>query len=287
MQMDKVADGIYRIDAETRAPLSCSCYLVEAGKLALVETGPACQIPAIREALGSRKLSYIISTHVHLDHAGGLGQMLIDSPGALVIAHEEAVRHLVDPERLIKGIKHVFGDSFEQVYGRFLPVPKHRILPVRDGTIISLGDRKLQVLHTPGHVAHHISVSDPLTQSLFVGDALGGYLGDGFWPPAAPPGYEMELALKSTAKIKRLSPKILLLAHGGSRTNDQGLLELVEKTTRGCADIILQAAKAGESAARIGQRIRNYLHITELAWLSVDALLIPGFLHYFKKQGLL
>ena len=121
--------------------------------------------------------------------------MLIDSPDIIVVAHEEAVRHLVDPRCLNDGIRQVFGGDFEQVYGSYLPVPENHILPVRDGTVISLGDRTLRVLHTPGHVAHHISVIDTPAQSLFVGDALGGYLGDGFWPPVAPPGFDMELAL--------------------------------------------------------------------------------------------
>ncbi|MBN1614004.1 MAG: MBL fold metallo-hydrolase [Deltaproteobacteria bacterium] len=287
MKMDKVADGIFRIEAETGAPLSCTCYLVEADKPALVETGPACQVPALREALEGRSLSYIVSTHVHLDHAGGLGRMLADSPDAVVVVHEGAVRHLVDPGRLLKGIRQVFGDNFEKVYGRFLPLPKDRILPVKDGDVISLGDRKLQIMHTPGHVSHHISIVDPLTRSLFAGDALGGYLGDGFWPPAAPPGYDMEVALKSAAKIKRLDPELLFPAHCASGADNRGLLELVEETTRGCAGIILQAAKSGENTEQIGQRVRGYLRIEELAWLSVDALLVPGFLGYFKKQGLL
>lgn len=285
--MGNVADGIRQIDVESGAPLSCSCYLIEDDKPALVETGPACQVPAVREGMGNRKLSYIIATHAHLDHAGGIGQFLLDSPETVVVAHEQAVRHLVDPGRVIDGIRKVFGDDFEQVYGNYLPVPIDRIMPVRDGAVISLGVRKLQILHTPGHVTHHISVLDSFTRSLFVGDALGGYLGDGFWPPVAPPGYDMELALQSTARLMALNPKRICLAHGGARNDPQELMAGVAETTRGCAGIILNAARAGESAAQIGQRIRDYLRIIELAWLSIDALLIPGFVHYFKRQGLL
>jgi glyoxylase-like metal-dependent hydrolase (beta-lactamase superfamily II) len=143
MRMGNAADGICQIDTETAAPLSCSCYLKEAAKLCLMETGHACQIQALREALGTRKLSYIISTHGHLDHAGGIGQLLIDSPDIIVVAHDEAVRHLVDPRCLNDGIRQVFGGDFEQVYGSYLPVPENPILPVRDGTVISLGDRTL------------------------------------------------------------------------------------------------------------------------------------------------
>jgi hypothetical protein len=87
--------------------------------------------------------------------------------------------------------------------------------------------------------------------------------------------------------MRPLNPKHLCFAHGEARTDTQGHMDLVEETTRGCADIILHAGKAGESVIQIGQWIRDYLQITELARLSVDALLIPVFLHYFKRQGLL
>lgn len=290
MQMKEVAEGIHEIDAETRVPISCSCYLIEAEKPALVETGPALQVPALKEALGARKLAYIIVTHAHVDHAGGLGELLAASPGTMAVMHEDAARHLVDPRRLMAGIKQVFGDDFEQIYGRFLPVREERILTVRGGTVLSLGDRELRVIDTPGHVSHHVSLFDPLTQGLFAGDALGSGVPNGVFTGicAAPPGYDMEATLKSIAELKRLAPRLVFIAHNGTWGDDQALFDLADKNTRGCAEIVLRSAKAGEDLAAIRQKLLDYVgDESDFSRFAIDTLAVPGFLHYFRKRELL
>ncbi len=237
VQTVEVAEGIYEIHVDTTVAVSCSCYLVKAAKPALIETGPACQVGGIMHALTTtgHVPSYIIVSHNHFDHCGGIGQLVADLPGATVVAHEETVHHLVDPTRLIKGIKRVFGDDFEQVYGAVLPVPEGRIRSVRDASVISLGDRELHVVHTPGHVGHHISLYDPLSRSLFLGDGLGGrdICGAEFGPTAAPPDFDMEVELETIEKIKRLAPSILCFAHFGTTRDVKRILQLAEQTTRG------------------------------------------------------
>lgn len=290
MQMKRVADGTYEIDTEMRVPISCSCYLVEAEKPALVETGPGCQVPALQEALRGRKLAYIIVTHAHVDHAGGLGELLAACPGAVAVMHEDAVRHLVDPRRLMMGIQQVFGDDFEEIYGRFLPVPEDRILPIRGGAVLSLGDRELQVIDTPGHVSHHISLFDPLTQGLFAGDVLGSGVPSGVFSGicAAPPGYDIEELLESIAGLKRLAPRLFFIAHNGTWRDDQGVADLAARNTRACADIVLRGAKAGEEPPAICKRLLDYLgDESEFSRFAIETLAVPGFLHYFRKRELI
>lgn len=291
MRSTEVAEGIYEIEPAAGSAVSCSCYLVSAAVPAIVETGPACQVPGILEAVAGlgRTPSYVILSHAHVDHAGGVGRLLSALPGVTLVAHEEAVRPLVDPRRLVEGINQVFGADFEEVYGPVLPVPTERIRPVGDGDVVSLGDRELRVIHTPGHVAHHISLFDPLTQSLFLGDALGArnIAGAEIIPNAAPPGYDVALAVESAEKLAQLQPRLPFFAHYGTAYDAERLIELFPVVTRGCADAVLRAARAGEPAAQIEERLLGYLHIAGSGRPWIDALLVPGFLHYFRQKGLI
>ena len=54
------------------------------------------------EALGLARaaVDYVIPTHVHLDHAGGVGLLMRELPGATLICHPRGLRHMVDPSQL-------------------------------------------------------------------------------------------------------------------------------------------------------------------------------------------
>jgi len=60
-----------------------------------------------------------------------------------------AVEHVVDPSRLIKSTKMAFGDDFETVYGKIIPVPQSRLKVVQDNDRIVVGSRELIFIHTP------------------------------------------------------------------------------------------------------------------------------------------
>jgi glyoxylase-like metal-dependent hydrolase (beta-lactamase superfamily II) len=206
----EVAEGIYEMRPQPALEVFCASYLIEATLPALIETGPGYQAQAILKELNrfGQIPSYVILTHNHFDHCGGVGQVIANMSEATIVTHEDTISHLVDPTRLIKGIKRVFGDDFEQVYGAVLPVPEERILAVKDGSVISLGDQELQVVHAPGHVGHQIAVYHPLSQGLFVGDAIGGpFRGAEYCPNVAPPDFDLELQLETIEKLKRLSPR--------------------------------------------------------------------------------
>ena len=62
------------------------------------------------------------------------------------------------------------------LYGDTLPVPPDRVRAVADGDRIDLGDRALDVLHTPGHASHHVALHDDASGAMFTGEAIGSYL---------------------------------------------------------------------------------------------------------------
>ena len=175
---EKVAPGTYRLETYISGIMNTifSVYFLKDKSPVIIEPGPAAVIPAVQKALADLALNnpgYIIPTHIHLDHAGGLGRMLQLFPQSMGVVNSRAVEHVVDPSRLIRSTKMAFGDDFETVYGKILPVPQSRLRIVADNDSIVVGSRELLFIHTPGHAPHHIAIFDTKTKGLFCGEALG------------------------------------------------------------------------------------------------------------------
>lgn len=154
-------------------------YLLHAKKLTLIETSASPSIPYLLRGLEKLNINpvdieYIIVTHIHLDHAGGVGLLLESCPNAKVVVHPRGARHLNDPSRLIQGAKAVYGECFDQLFDPVLPVPTERIITKADRETLEIDvDRVLTFYNTPGHAKHHFSIHDNQTNSMFTGDTLG------------------------------------------------------------------------------------------------------------------
>lgn len=200
-----------------------SCYLVEASEPALVETGPSTSLEAVLEGLhglgvGAEDLAHIVVTHIHLDHAGGAGALAPHFPGATVWVHERGAPHLADPARLVASAGRVYGETrLRDLFGSVDPVPTERLRAVADDDRISLGDRELEVLYTPGHASHHVALVDSKTGVVFVGDALGVFLPDVriLRPATPPPEFDLPLAIRSIELIESRHPPAVLFSHFG------------------------------------------------------------------------
>src|SRR5579863_2378067 len=160
--------GISAIDTDyVRPRLDASHLIVRGGRAAYVDTGTSHSVPALLEALVEKDLSpaavdYVFLTHVHLDHAGGAGELMRHLPNAKVLVHPRGAVHMADPAKLIAGTKAVYGDAeFERLYGRIPPIPAERIVEVPDGLLVRLGGSEFLFIHTPGHALHHYSIVDP------------------------------------------------------------------------------------------------------------------------------
>jgi L-ascorbate metabolism protein UlaG (beta-lactamase superfamily) len=143
-----MGDGLYLIDTEyVRPGLAASHLVVDQGHAAFIDTGPGPAAPRLLAALdevgiGREQVDYLFLTHVHLDHAGGAGQMMRALPNAKAVLHPRGAPHLVDPSRLIAGTIAVYGDAvYAQLYGELLPIPADRVLLTADGMRLKLGAR--------------------------------------------------------------------------------------------------------------------------------------------------
>ena len=269
-------------------------------KTALVETGCPAQIQDIHRAFEKLGydiglLSYIIPTHVHIDHGGAAGHLARQLPQARVIAHRKSAKLFSDPmvlDKLMQGFKRTFGDDAEEKYGRMIPVPDESFLLVADGESISLGRRTLQAIQTPGHDPNHLCFLDTMSRGLFCGDALGSYFSEiDVTMPSSAPATDPFLTLQSITKLQRIKPEILFFSHGCATTQATEIIQRFAEDTRQCADVALKAYEAGETEEIIARKLVEVLAMNSgkaradlLAWPYLIPTLVEGYRQYFKKK---
>jgi glyoxylase-like metal-dependent hydrolase (beta-lactamase superfamily II) len=252
VQIDTLLGGWERVTAG---------YLVEGPEPVLVETGSQTSVPALLAALaghglGPSDLAGVVVTHIHLDHAGGVGDVAAAFPLATVYVHEKGARHLADPSRLVASAARVYGDLLDRLYGRLEPTPAVRIKVLGEGDQVVVGpSRTLTAVDSPGHAKHHLGLHDSGTGILFVGDAVGVRLPDvGVLRPATPPpDFDLDQALDSLRRFGARRPSALALAHFGVVPGDPA------DTLAEAAEILRRWAEVAEAAWRDGRDIPDAL----------------------------
>jgi glyoxylase-like metal-dependent hydrolase (beta-lactamase superfamily II) len=294
VQLEAVAEETYRLEGKiTGVDAVFAIYFIKDGDGAIIEPGPAVLAPDIQKAaeeLGIRKPRYIIPTHIHLDHAGGLGRLAEVFPETEIVLHPQGAKHMVEPSRLIRSTRMAFGDDFEKIYGPILPLPEARLRLVRDGDKLKLGSRQLLIIHTPGHAAHHIAIFDTKSRGIFCGESLGLIYGPGYppLPAVAPPSFNLELYLDDMKRLKALKPRLLFYSHGTVADEPEKLIDTAVANTELVGDLILKDLKAGGSDEAIIKAIGDYLTERFNAPLDEYELQsnVKGYIHYFRKKGL-
>jgi glyoxylase-like metal-dependent hydrolase (beta-lactamase superfamily II) len=253
----EIAPGIVQLDTMLGGMDQLTAgFLVRGSSPALVETGSQTSIKAVREALSqqgvdSHDLRWIIVTHIHLDHAGGVGDLAAAYPDATVVVHERGARHLVDPSRLVDSAARVYGPLLDSLYGRMTPVLPDRVLPAADGMRIEVGPgRNLVMVDSPGHAKHHHAVLDEQTGALLVGDAVGVRLPDvGVLRPATPPpDFDLEQAVASLRRFASLQPQRVVLTHYGPVDDGPATLAAAEDLLHQWVAVAQQTLAAAEEA---------------------------------------
>jgi glyoxylase-like metal-dependent hydrolase (beta-lactamase superfamily II) len=229
-------------------------YLVEGPAPVLIETGSQSSVGALLSALADHgvdpgDLAGIAVTHIHLDHAGGVGDVARAFPKATVYVHEKGARHLIDPERLVRSAAMVYGDLLDTLYGRLDPTPAERVHVLADGEEIEIGPgRTLTSIDSPGHAKHHLGLHDSGSGIIFAGDAVGVRLPDaGVLRPATPPAdFDLDQAVDSLHKFAARRPTGLALAHYGLLGSPEQLLVEAEDELRRWTGTAERAWHAGE-----------------------------------------
>ena len=221
--------GIHTIDTGFVRPRFDAAYLVvENGRGAFIDCGTNFAVPRMLAALDEAGISaaevdWLILTHVHLDHAGGAGELIARLPNAKLVVHPRGARHMIDPSVLWAGASAVYGEAvMEQTYGRLRPVPADRVVEAPDGHVVELAGRPLRCIDTPGHAKHHLTVYDERANVCFTGDVFGlSYRdfdtanGPFILPTTSPVQFDPPALHASIERLLALQPDAMYLTHYG------------------------------------------------------------------------
>jgi glyoxylase-like metal-dependent hydrolase (beta-lactamase superfamily II) len=206
-------------------------YAVKSGKgVALIDVGPASTYKRILSALEAiglacEEVRFIFLTHIHLDHAGALGNLIPYFPNARVIVHERGKGHLINPGTVLwSASKRVLG-FVADIYGKPEPVPEDRIIAVEERMEFNLGKILFEIVPTPGHASHHVCIFLENEGVMFSGDAAGIYIPSlDVLLPISPPPFKLEQAMKSIKTMMSLNPKLVAFTHFDVSKNGSHLL---------------------------------------------------------------
>jgi glyoxylase-like metal-dependent hydrolase (beta-lactamase superfamily II) len=254
VDVSEVTENIFMIDNQLFSiPKWGSVYVINEEQEALVETGPATSIATVID--GIRKIgikpediSYIIVTHIHLDHAGGAGALIKETPQAKLVVHHKGARHLADPSRLVRSVIEAQDSEVMVRHGEVTPVEIHRLLAVYDGDTISLGDKQtIKFIDAPGHAPHEMCIYETRNGGLFAGDAVGVYIAepDILLPYHAPPHFDLKLCLNTLERLAKLAPRLLYYSHFGVSDKVKEHLNLARDKLIIWDDIAASAVKEG------------------------------------------
>jgi glyoxylase-like metal-dependent hydrolase (beta-lactamase superfamily II) len=197
-------------------PRVIGAYLLETDDgPALFDCGPTSSVDGLHQRLEERELAlgdvrHLLLSHIHLDHAGAAGVLVREQPELQVHVSAIGAPHLVDPSRLERSARRLYGDAFDTLWGELAPVPEANVQVVGDRVL------GLECFPTPGHASHHVSYLGG-DGTLYAGDAVGVRLQPGrhILPVSPPPDVDVEAWHRTIDEVESRRPERLALVHFG------------------------------------------------------------------------
>jgi glyoxylase-like metal-dependent hydrolase (beta-lactamase superfamily II) len=217
---------------------------------ALFDCGPATCVAQLEEALRERGVElrgvrHLLLSHIHLDHAGAAGVLVRKHPGLTVHVSEIGAPHLVDPSRLERSARRLYGESFDTLWGELAPVPEANVAVVGESVV------GLDCFPSPGHASHHVCYVEA-DGTLYAGDAAGVRIQPASFvmPPTPPPEVDLESWNRTIDEIERRAPERLALIHFGVATDVERHLADLRRRLADWAELVANGAdEAGFVAA--------------------------------------
>jgi len=194
---------------------SVGVYLLDTSQgLALHDCGPTSCIEALKRGLAARghelgDVKHLLLSHIHLDHAGAAGTLVREHPELQVHVSEIGAPHLVDPSRLERSARRLYGETFDGLWGELARVPEANVHVAADRVL------GLECFPAPGHASHHVCYFDG--ETLYAGDAAGVRIQPhrSVLPPTPPPETDVEGWYRTLEQVERRAPERLALIHFG------------------------------------------------------------------------
>ena len=305
-----VVDGISVIDSEYYSKDFAAIYLLkQKNKVIIIETGTNYSVPYVKEALSQIGLSfsdvsYVIPTHVHLDHAGGAGLLMMQCQNAALVVHPRGARHLIDPSKLVAGAKAVYGENkFKEYYGEIFPIDANRVIEANDNFILDFDGRELRFIDTPGHARHHFCIWDKATKSMFTGDTFGISYRDldhqdelYILPSTSPVQFDPEALIQSINRIMEFKPERVCLTHFSAIKPTKKATNKLIESIHFVSNLAIKYADKNDSESIIYKKMMDYFleGLNEIGFqnndyakdrLSLDVLINTQGLIYWQKNS--
>ncbi len=299
-ELREVAENVYLIDTqEGSVPRLTATYFLNEGRKALIDAGSPNSAVTIlkgikRLGVNPEEVSYIVITHVHLDHAGGAGTLSKEMPYAEVLVHPRGAKHLVDPTKLTSSAMQVLSREEMERYGSMIPVSQEKVRVLDDNAIIELNSQqRLRVIYTPGHAHHHLSLWEERNKGLFAGDAIGEYVpgAEFLFVDTPAPSFDLASALESIEKARQLPLQVLYFSHFGVSRKVEEILRVAQNKLKVWGEVIYQAMKnnRGDLVENLKEFVdgelepirsdKDHYHI----WAAWATESIHGYVDYFER----
>lgn len=282
--------GIHVIDTGFVRPRFDAAYLlVHHGRGAFIDCGTNHSVPRMLGALADAgieagQVDWLILTHVHLDHAGGAGELMASLPQARLVVHPRGARHMIDPSQLWAGALAVYGEEvMEQAYGQLRPVPVERVVEAPDGHVVDLQGRRLRCIETPGHAKHHLAVYDEQANVCFTGDTFGlSYRefdteqGPFILPTTTPVQFDPQALHASIDRLLSLKPEAMYLTHYGRVDHPDRLADTLHELIDAMVAIAIRAKDAPDRHARLVHELTQLYaaHTANHGWRGDREMLV-------------
>jgi glyoxylase-like metal-dependent hydrolase (beta-lactamase superfamily II) len=265
-------NGVYLIDTLYLRPgLAASHLVVDDGRAAFVDTGAAPAAPRLLAALDElgiprENVDYLFLTHVHLDHAGGAGQLIQALPHAKAVLHPRGAPHLIDPTKLVAGSIAVYGETlYHQLYGELIPIPTDRVVVTEDRQRLKLGRRTFEFIDAPGHARHHHCPIDLDHREVYSGDNFGICYrafdtdrGPFMLPTTTPVQFEPDALHATIDRLMSYRPQRIFQTHFGPVRDLERLAHDLHEAIVELVRIARQHASAPDRTRRICEDMFRY-----------------------------
>jgi len=198
---DAVSPLIRRVVAHNPGPftyLGTGTYIVGHGQVAVIDPGPPLDshLDALLAATAGERISHILVTHTHLDHAP-LARPLQQRTGAVIYGLDEPLSQADEGE----GDHRADADDTP----RFRPD-----VAIAEGQIVSGPGWTLEAVFTPGHASNHVAYALREEKALFCGDHIMG------WSTTviSPPDGDMSQYYASLDRVQAFGFDVLWPTHG-------------------------------------------------------------------------